>query len=240
MKYPFYSEILNFLFPPLCHICHSYISDADAIQICPKCRETFTAIKSPYCTVCGIPFNCHGDNHICGVCTIEPPKFDSACAAYTYHGGIKELLHNYKYTPKPQLRKPLGLLLVDKLTEYVHQIHPDLILPVPLHKKRLRQRGFNQAILLGEILSKQWHLPLERNLLQRIRYTKPQVTLSAVERRTNVNGAFAVKNSVPLSGKKIVLLDDVFTTGSTLNECAKALKSAGAIEVHCITVARAI
>jgi len=110
--------------------------------------------------------------------------------------------------------------------------------PVPLHLKRLRQRGFNQAILLGEIFAKKWGTPLSRNNLQRIRWTEPQVNLGAHERAVNVKGAFAVDSVKELSGKRILLVDDVYTTGSTVKECCRVLLKAGAAEVAVLTVAR--
>lgn len=181
-----------------------------------------------------------GENHCCSRCLLDSPAFDTARAAFAFEGGVKELLHSFKYTPRPHLRKPLALLMCGALTGQIELIKPDLIIPVPLHGKKMRQRGFNQAILLGEILSRQWRLPLERAVLQRTRWTEPQVNLSKDDRRINVRGAFAVSNGSLLVDRKVLLLDDVFTTGSTLHECARAVKAVGASQVHAVTVARAV
>lgn len=240
MKRPFLSELLNFLFPPLCHLCHSCIADPGDIHLCPQCLATFTPLAKPFCTLCGLPFAGAGDNHLCGSCCVDTPMFDSARAPFVYGGGVQKLLHAFKYTPKPHLRKPLALLTAEFFTSYMTNIQADMIIPVPLHKRRLRQRGFNQAVLLGDVLARQWQIPMNRSLLQRIRWTEPQVSLSAVERHANVKGAFAVKNEKFLDGKCVLLLDDVFTTGCTLNECAKVLKLSGVSRVSCVTVARAI
>jgi ComF family protein len=124
--------------------------------------------------------------------------------------------------------------------EFVVSSRADLIIPVPLHVKRLRERGFNQAVLLGEILAKQWRLPLSRNNLCRIRWTEPQISLSAGERRDNVRGAFAVREATSVRNRRIILVDDVYTTGSTVAECARTLKKGGAEAVFVATVARAI
>jgi len=111
---------------------------------------------------------------------------------------------------------------------------------VPLHVKRLRERGFNQAVLLGEILARKWHVPLARKNLIRIRWTEPQVNLTASERKHNVRGAFAVEDTAAVRNRRIILLDDVYTTGSTVAECARTLKKEGAAAVFVVTIARAV
>jgi ComF family protein len=114
-----------------------------------------------------------------------------------------------------------------------------VIVPVPLHVKRLRSRGFNQAVLLGELLAREWRLPLARRAMRRIRWTEPQINLSADERLHNVKGAFTVSDYAAVARKHVLLLDDILTTGSTAEECARVLKRAGAVEVTVITIARA-
>jgi ComF family protein len=156
-----------------------------------------------------------------------------------FDGAVRELIHQFKYSGKTMLRRPLALLAADHLDRFVIETGPDVIIPVPLHHKRLRQRGFNQAILLGEIFAQKWRLPLLRNSLRRVRWTEPQVNLSAAERLENVKGAFALADIVAVAGKRVLLVDDVYTTGSTVKECAKVLKSGGAQSVTAITVARA-
>jgi len=121
----------------------------------------------------------------------------------------------------------------------VTYLFPSNIVPVPLHTRRLRQRGFNQAVLLGEILSRQWGVPLQRNNLQRSRWTEPQVNLTASARAENVKGAFTLAAPAKIAGKRILLVDDVYTTGSTVKECSRVLMAAGAAAVAVITVARA-
>jgi ComF family protein len=124
------------------------------------------------------------------------------------------------------------------LTEFITARKPDVIIPVPLHRSRLRSRGFNQAVLLGELFSSRLSIPMQLDGLERIRPTEPQIELSAEDRRNNVKGAFAVKRPDRIQGKRILLLDDVMTTGSTVNECAKVLNKAGADAVIVATIAR--
>jgi ComF family protein len=238
--HPFVKALLDFFFPPLCHVCRSFIPDAGALHICPSCREEMPLVESPLCTVCGIPFTGAGGDHPCGDCLTDKPAFDIARAALLYEGKSRELVHSFKYSNKTRLRRPLALLAAEGLTEFVVSRSPDLIVPVPLHVRRLRTRGFNQAVLLGELLARIWKLPLARRALQRVRWTEPQITLSASERRDNVRGAFAVQDAAAVSGKHVLLLDDVLTTGSTVQECSLVLKGAGAAAITVITIARAV
>ena len=126
------------------------------------------------------------------------------------------------------------------LEDFAAETAPDLVIPVPLHPKRLRQRGYNQAVLLGETMARQWRLPFCRTNLRRIRWTEPQIELPAAERRLNVKGAFAVASPGLLRGKKVLLVDDVYTTGATVMECSRTLRRAGATAVFVATVARAV
>jgi ComF family protein len=236
----FLTTLLDFLFPPICHICRTFIPDAGALHICPSCREQMPPVEHPYCPVCGIPFQGAGGDHTCGKCITHPPAFDAARAALLYQGHTRDLIHAFKYRYKIHLRRPLALLTAECLTEFIIARAPDLIVPVPLHVRRLRGRGFNQAVLLGELLARKWRLPLVRRALVRIRWTEPQITLAAQERRDNVKGAFSVADPAVIVGKRVLLLDDVLTTGSTAEECSRVLKRAGAAEVTVITVARAV
>lgn len=197
-------------------------------------------INSPLCVVCGFPFIGAGDDHLCGGCTKSHHHVDAARAALVYEGASRDLIHAFKYRNKTHLRRPLALLTIEKLSEFVRLQAPNMIIPVPLHRKRLRSRGFNQAVLLGELFSSHWNIPLDRQNLRRIRWTEPQVNLSAGDRRANVKGAFSIQNPDLVSGRKVLLVDDVLTTGSTVEECALMLKTVGAVDVTVITVARAL
>jgi ComF family protein len=232
--------LLDFLLPPLCHVCRSFIPQAGPLHICSSCREKMPPVTHPLCTICGIPFSGAGADHPCGACLKHPPSFDAARAALIYEGPGRRLIHAFKYTHKIHLRRPLGLLTAQSLADFVASHGPDLIVPVPLHVKRLRGRGFNQAILLGEVLAREWRIPLHRQAMRRIRWTEPQINLTAEQRRDNVKGAFAVRDATAVAGKRVLLVDDVFTTGSTVEECSKMLKKSGAAEVVVITVARTL
>jgi ComF family protein len=190
--------------------------------------------------VCGIPFlTAGGDDHLCGDCIKEPPRFTAARGATLFDGPIRELIHRFKYNGRVQLCRPLALLAARQLRPFAEEFSPELLIPVPLHVKRLRQRGFNQAVLLGEILAREWRLPLSRRNLQRTRWTEPQINLSAAERVANVRGAFRISAPDLIKDRRIFLVDDVYTTGSTAAECARVLFKADAAAVFVITIARA-
>lgn len=235
-----FAAALDFLFPPLCHVCRTFIPDAGPLHICFACRERMTLIKSPQCVVCGVSFIGAGDDHLCGECVKSHRHVDAARAVFVYEGASRDLIHSFKYRNKTHLRRPLALLTIEQLSEFVRLRAPHVIIPVPLHRKRLRSRGFNQAVLLGELFSSHWNMPLDRHNLRRIRWTEPQVNLSAGDRRANVKGAFSLQNPDLVRGRRVLLVDDVLTTGSTVEECALMLKNAGAEDVTVITVARAL
>ncbi len=173
-------------------------------------------------------------------CLTNPPPYTLARSAFVYEGSIKALIHRFKYDRKVQCCRPLGLLAAQSLAPFVTTMSPVHLIQVPRHPKRLRHRCFNQAVLLGDILGKKWQIPVSRSNLRRIRRTEPQISLSGEERVRNVRGAFAVTEHASLDGKRIVLVDDVYTTGSTASESARALRAAGTEAVFVVTVARAL
>jgi ComF family protein len=236
-----FRALLDILFPPICHLCKVFIPDAGDVHLCPRCLEQVTSICSPHCSVCGIPFATEdGIDHICGPCLAHAPSYHAARAAFVFAGPVQDLIHRFKYSHKTHLHRPLALMTARHLAAFAAGTAAELIVPVPLHKKRLRWRGYNQAVLLAAVLAKEWRLPVARSALQRTRWTEPQINLAADERQQNVKGAFAVVDPRAVLGRRIILVDDVFTTGSTVEECAKTLKKAGAAEVSIVTVARAL
>lgn len=231
---------LDVIFPPVCHLCKTPVPEAGQLHLCDACLGAMTPITSPLCPRCGVPHGTEGGiDHLCGSCILTPPSFDAARGALLYAGPIQELIHRHKYGHKAHLRRPLALLAIQHLTPFVQSVAPDVIVPVPLHRDRLRERGFNQAVLMGAVLAREWRLPLLRHTLRRVRPTVAQVTLSAPERRVNVRGAFAVSDPAAVEGRRVLLVDDVSTTGSTVAECSRVLRGAGAGAVFVATVALA-
>jgi ComF family protein len=238
----FFTALLDILFPPRCHVCRMFLADPTTIHLCAGCQDKIAMIRSPLCPVCGVPFATeNGIDHTCGHClTTTRRPFATARAAARFEGPVQQLIHRFKYGKKAHLSRSLGLLTADALGDFQSTISADFIVPVPLHRRRLRERGFNQSQLLGQVLAKRWKIPLAVHNLRRLRWTEPQTGLSAAERERNIRGAFAVASPKRFRGKRLLLVDDVYTTGSTVMECAKTLYQAGAQEVHVITVARAV
>lgn len=231
--------MLDLVLPARCPVCKQPVTCADRLGICTACQEGLPLLISPVCTTCGIPLDGAGPDHPCGRCISHPPSYVAARAAMRYEGSCKDLIHRFKYNHKSHLRRPLGLIMADHLAGFAADCKPDLLLPVPLHLSRLRSRGFNQSVLLAELLADHWQLPLLRDGLIRTRPTPPQVELTQEQRRCNLKDAFQVRQADQIKKRHIMLVDDVFTTGSTLQACADALLDSGCLSVSAVTIAHA-
>jgi ComF family protein len=227
--------VLEFFLPRLCLFCGAAVGEDAAVAVCPECEAGIEWVASPLCPCCGLIFpSREGADRVCGSCTTDPPPFARARAAAVYDGPAAEAVKRFKfnrrlvYLPVMQawLRRPRCLELVQEA---------DLVAPVPLHPRRLRDRGFNQALLLAQGLGGP---PVAREALVRVRHTDPQVGLNPKERRENVKNAFAVPDPRQVKGKNVLLVDDLYTTGATVRECARVLRRAGARRVNVLTVAR--
>jgi ComF family protein len=230
-------QILDFFLPRLCVFCGAAVGEQAQVAVCPECDEAIPWVKSPLCPVCGRVFSAlEGDDHLCGSCQTDPPPFARARAAAIYEeeGPAGQAIKRFKYSRRQDMLPVMHHWLRRPLCREVVQA-ADLIAPVPLHPRRLRQRGFNQSLLLAQAFPE---VRLERELLTRLRHTPPQTGLNPKARRDNVKGAFAVPRPDQVKGKNILLIDDVFTTGATVKECARVLRKAGARQVDILSVAR--
>lgn len=176
---------------------------------------------------------------VCSECRSMSVHYDAGYSACIYADPIKELVHLFKYGKRRYLRFFLGGLILDYLCKSADMSQYDAIVPVPLHWRRYCSRGFNQAADLAGPLSRHFRLPIVKRSLRRVRHTRPQVSLPHNERKTNIRNAFKVARPSKVAGKKLLLLDDVITSGATLNECARVLKRAGASKVAIVTLAHA-
>jgi ComF family protein len=216
-------------------------ADAVALYFCLSCRRRWTAVTSPLCPRCGLVFPSRaGEDHLCGRCLDQPGAFTRARAAGIYDGSLRTAVHALKFKGAVSLAGPLGTLLFDTFRRFWAIDEIDVVAPVPLHRQRLRQRGFNQAYLLV----RKWALPggtaIVRDLLLRTRATAPQTGLDRRRRGINIKGAFGVKRPGQSSAKRVLLVDDVLTTGATAEACAAALIHDGARRVDVLTLARAL
>lgn len=222
--------LLDVFFPKFCVGCGKY-----GEFVCVECAKEIESIKTGTCPECG---KISQSGRFCSNCKkkLGLELFGIIVAANYEAGPMREMIHHLKYSGFIELSDLLGELIVQRLM--VEKISNDLVLvPVPLHINKFAKRGFNQAELIARYVSNRVKIPY-KNALSRIKHTESQVGLSGTERRTNLEGAFAVNKKSAISGKTILLVDDVTTTYSTLNECAKELKSAGAKKVYGLVVAR--
>jgi ComF family protein len=219
------------------------------VFLCMECNHLLDLITSPLCVICGRPFETdHGVNHMCSRCESTAYGFQAARSAVTYTSAMRRMVHLYKYEGRAQLARPFGDMLWEALLSYWQPNQFDLVIPVPLHRKRLRRRGYNQSALL----LRHWSEPVDAcpdtakhfrimpDLMVRHRATKPQIGLDADARRANMRDAFRIRNPSIIKAKHVLVVDDVLTTGATANACAWALKRAGAASVRVLTLARAV
>ena len=234
----FTASCRDIFFPAHCLGCNQQLNDSRLPLLCPQCLSDVAPVVSPHCTCCGTPFP-SGTDHLCGICLRSGFGFDYGRSIFYYREPISLLLLRFKFSGKLT-----GLATIAALADQagLHNLfqEPDLILPVPLHISRLRSRGFNQALLLARSCFPQWQDKIHSDLLHRHRPTIPQTSLSGKARRNNLKGAFSVSNPGQVAGKTILLIDDVFTTGSTLHECAKILSRAGVTGIEAFTLAMAL
>ena len=258
--------LLDLLFPPRCLVCRRFGGDA----LCAGCAGAVTWIHPPLCHRCGLPFDPGArGGPLCARCRQAPRlPFVVGRSAAEYDGALREAVHRLKYDGRRVLAQVLGEMLAgamldgagsergsplseptaedaDTATEppqppAIPFDRLSLILPVPLHPVRTRERGFNQAELLCGPLSRRIGVPIAIHCLQRVKLNAPQVSVPAKLRRANVRGAFAVNDPAAVTGRTVVIFDDVWTTGATLLECARVVRGAGASEVYLLSLCRAV
>ncbi len=234
--------ILDLLFPAACHACQGELRKSAIPFFCEACWSGIRPLEGPFCPQCGKPFSSSwalsfSPGHRCGDCRSDPPFFDRIMTPYSFDGVLAKAVFLYKYNRKVSLASPLVALILPFL-ESIEKI--DLILPVPLHQERLREREFNQSLLLGNVLGKVLKKPVEEHLLIKIKPTDHQMKLNRSDRRKNLKHSFRVSDARRIAGKKVLLVDDVFTTGATMNECAKVLKKEGCQEVIGCAIGRTL
>ena len=227
-------SVHNWLLPATCVLCDQ--KGAAGQDLCHGCAGELPYIRAA-CERCAIPLPLlQAGAGVCGQCQQSPPSFDAARALFHYREPVDQLLKGLKFNGKLHNARLLGELMAERLVA-PGALHPDAIVPVPLHPARLRQRGFNQALELARPLARRLGAPLLPQLCQRVRDTAPQLGQDAKARRRNLKGAFAVSDLGDI--KRMVIVDDVMTTGSTAELLAQALKRAGAERVELWVCARA-
>ncbi|MGD0745749.1 MAG: ComF family protein [Verrucomicrobiota bacterium] len=232
---------LGFLYPENCQLCGERHATAGEGYVCAQCRSGVRFIRPPFCERCGLPFE--GDLTTpfeCANCREMELHFSAARSAVVARGPVLETIHRYKYQRALWFEPFLADLLLRETVPALRGQPWDLIVPVPLHPLKQREREFNQAERLAVHLGSAASIRVNQKLLRRVLYTSTQTRLTRPQRAANMRGAFAMRNGARLDGERVVLVDDVFTTGATTSACAQALLAAGAEDVCVWTVARGI
>jgi len=233
------SAALAIVYPPACIACQAALGQAQAL--CPSCWSSIGFIERPYCERLGTPFAVDlGAGLLSPAAIADPPVFARARAVCRFDGVARELVHRLKYGDRTELALTLGRMMAQAGRELL--VDADLIVPVPLHRTRLWSRRFNQAAALAVVIARQTQLPLAPAALSRVKRTRQQVGLTRPQRAENLQGAFRVPDAMrpQIEGRRILLIDDVLTTGSTANAAARALLRAGARKVDVLSFARVV
>jgi len=227
--YRFYQYVLDIIFPKYCVGC-----GLEGKWICQKCMQKIIFVNNQACFACN---RLTSQGKFCQKCRTKTNLTGLITSAYYHEGPLKEAIHTYKYNFAYDLAHDLAKILLSTL-RHVGWNKKALLVAVPLHKKRKAQRGFNQSEILAKIISAYFDYPIIKDKLIRTKFTKPQVELTGAKRKTNIKGIFAWIGKNEIKGKTIILVDDVCTTGSTLEECAKVLRKAGAKEIWGLVLAK--
>jgi ComF family protein len=233
-------QALRFLLPVHCAGCEASLGDDPVPLFCQRCWATIAPLSQPRCPCCDRPFaspvaTVHSPGRLCPACEEARPAYAKAWTLYPYLPPLQDAICLLKYRGKVALVPALARLMIDRLPPLDAV---DLIMPVPLHAERLREREFNQSLLLADRIARHTQIALSFNNLVRVAASPPQTTLPRKERLKNLRGTLALRHPESIVGKRILLIDDVFTTGATMNECAVVLRQAGSGDVFGLTLAR--
>lgn len=234
-------SFLELIYPEknICQVCNTYDENIGENYICKSCLSKLERINPPFCIKCNKSLDEGADNDLCPECIRKERYFKQLRSPFYYKGIVKKYIHDYKYCNKPYYYKLFGKLLLDYMRS-IDYTNFDYIISVPLHKIKLRKRGYNQSMLIAKYLSKRLSIPY-LDILKRVTNTTKQSELSKSARQQNIINAFEVKNNKSLSlidDKNILLIDDIYTTGATINECTKLLMKYGAKNIYVLTISR--
>jgi ComF family protein len=234
-----WNATIGVVYPPSCIACQAATAQAQAL--CPRCWSGIGFIERPYCERLGTPFAVDlGTGLLSPAAIADPPVFGRARAVCRFDGAARDLVHKLKYGDRTELALSMGAMMAQAGREVLADA--EVIVPVPLHRFRLWTRRFNQASALAVVLARQGHAPLAHDALVRVKRTRQQVGLTRAQRADNLQGAFKVRPSArpQLEGRRVLLIDDVLTTGATANAAARALLRGGAAKVDILTFARVV
>ena len=214
--------ILNLIYPPRCQLCGKGLDLFSGKVLCEICHDDIRL---------NIPAGYNG-------CKTKAHYFDASYSVCIYKGAIRECIHSFKYKSALAIEKLFKELMIEFAEKHIDMLRFDWLAPVPLHRVKHRERTFNQSTILAAHLSKRFGIPMLNNNLVRVRMGEPQMMLPKEKRYKEIKDSFRIQNPHPVKGKTVLLVDDVFTTGATVNECSRVIKEAGAASVEVFTLAR--
>ncbi len=224
-------KLLDIIYPPTCPVCDRIIKP---VRICDSCQKKLRYINSPRCLKCGKPVE-NNDVELCYDCSKQTHFFDRNVALWAYNNETRASIYRFKYRNMRVYGRVYASELYGRLGQIIASWKCDVIIPVPIHPRKEKERGFNQAMILAKELSVLTGVPVDGGLLARTRYTRPQKELNDKERIKNLENAFVIEKNV-VQYNKVLLIDDIYTTGSTLDACASLLKSRGVACVYCVSL----
>lgn len=227
--------LLTFIYPKTCMSCNTLLNYNTKIELCDNCAKDFNPYRGNRCITCDRPIDNTGE---CSICKSEKIYFEKGYCVYPYAGAVRNTILNFKFKNMALYYTYLGSKMTEYYFEYIMESY-DYITAVPIHKKKLKVRGYNQAELLAEYISEQINIPY-CTILKRTVNTKTQNALSKKERVTNIKNAFSLIDNIDIKNKSILIVDDIFTTGTTINECCKVLKRADAFKVDFLSLSAKI
>lgn len=233
--------LLDLIFPRLCLLCRSPLDPSEPKgNLCPCCARRIEYNHPSFCEKCSRPVMA-GRDPLCRSCRHRALFFDRCWGAVIYNDTMRILLHLFKYGKHTELRRDFSRMMIAFVKKYSIPVHDcDLIIPVPLHRTRFRERGFNQSGLIALLLAREFQIPCDTTIIRRVRHTVNQARVNSKQRWTNIQGTFTIKHPDIIINKNILLVDDLLTTGATLSEISLELKKAGAGSVYGLTTAIAV
>ena len=228
-----YETVIQLLFPRRCPVCDKIVRPYGR-KICPECLPGLKVVAAPWCMRCGKKLT--EERELCSDCRHREHRYDRARTLYEY-GCAAPAIYRFKYGGRQEYGEFFGEEMGRHLGDFIRRMQPEVIAPVPLHRRKLRSRGYNQAACLARALGRSLNLPVDEKMVKRIKNTVPMKRLNPAERQNNLKKAFIIgRNDVKLYDR-VILVDDIYTTGTTLDEIAALLKAGGVSEVYCVTLA---
>lgn len=226
--------VLGLIYPERCVFCDRVVRQSDEF-VCTECSESMLIVREPYCMKCGKQIE-DETQELCGDCARKKHYFDRGFTLCCYNDPVRESMYRLKYKNRQRYALYYGRKICNELGDKIRELNADVLIPIPLHEARYRKRGYNQAELLAREIGRIMEIPVRTDIIKRVKNTQAQKTQDAAERRVNIKNAFQISaNDVKLS--TAILIDDIYTTGSTVDEAARILKSAGINRIYVLTVA---